>query len=331
MSDATSDARPVPRASAWLRALPWLVTIACFAFLYRSLHAAAAAQGTSLPAYLAGIFERVSWTRWLALMVPYSAFYLLVDSLVTWRVVSWFNAPVRFADVLPIRASAYILTLVNEPAGKGAIALYLHRRDGIPGWQVASSMLFVMVCELYSLLSWAALGVALRGPSLPEVFGVIPKVFAAALAFLALWLAWTRGHIAWGTRLREAQLLHAFRRARPWHYAATVAMRSSALLAGVVVYTEALRLFGVEAKLLDMLGIVPVVFFGAAIPGPMHSVAMAIWVWLFPDRAGEMAAFGLVQHNFFMLFNAAIGLCFLRRANRELFAPRASATPSSRA
>jgi hypothetical protein len=33
-----------------------------------------------------------------------------------------------------------------------------------------------------------------------------------------------------------------------------------------------------------------------------------------------MATFGLVQHNFFIFFNAAIGLLFLRRANRELFA-----------
>ena len=32
-----------------------------------------------------------------------------------------------------------------------------------------------------------------------------------------------------------------------------------------------------------------------------------------------MTAFGLVQHNFFIFFNAAIGLCFLRRAKRELF------------
>ena len=32
-----------------------------------------------------------------------------------------------------------------------------------------------------------------------------------------------------------------------------------------------------------------------------------------------MAIFGFVQHNFFLLFNAAIGLLFLRRANRELF------------
>jgi hypothetical protein len=31
-----------------------------------------------------------------------------------------------------------------------------------------------------------------------------------------------------------------------------------------------------------------------------------------------MTAFGLVQHNFFIFFNAAIGLLFLRRANREL-------------
>ena len=39
---------------------------------------------------------------------------------------------------------------------------------------------------------------------------------------------------------------------------------------------------------------------------------------LFPEREAEMTAFGLVQHNFFIFFNAAIGLLFLRRANRDL-------------
>ena len=38
-----------------------------------------------------------------------------------------------------------------------------------------------------------------------------------------------------------------------------------------------------------------------------------------------MTNFGIVQHNFFIFFNAAIGLLFLRRANRELFG---SANPS---
>jgi hypothetical protein len=51
----------------------------------------------------------------------------------------------------------------------------------------------------------------------------------------------------------------------------------------------------------------------------MRAVAILLWVTLFPDRAAQMTAFGLVQHNFFIFFNAAIGLLFLKRANRELF------------
>jgi len=43
-------------------------------------------------------------------------------------------------------------------------------------------------------------------------------------------------------------------------------------------------------------------------------------VILFPERPAEMTTFAFVQHNFFVLFNAAVGLLFLRRATRELFA-----------
>src|SRR5262249_34959511 len=149
--------------------------------LYRRLSAAAGAQGAGLGNYLVGVFARVSWTRWLALMIPYSTFYFLLDSLVVWRVVSWFNAPVRYADILPIRACTYILAIVNEQVGKGAMAVYLQRRDGVPGWQVASSMLFLMFCELYYLLAWATVGVSLRWRALPAVFHAIPWLLAAAL------------------------------------------------------------------------------------------------------------------------------------------------------
>jgi len=69
-----------------------------------------------------------------------------------------------------------------------------------------------------------------------------------------------------------------------------------------------------------ILAVLPLIFFGAAVPGPMRAVAISMWVLLFPDRPAEMTAFGLVMHNFFIFFNAAIGLLFLRRANREIFA-----------
>lgn len=68
-----------------------------------------------------------------------------------------------------------------------------------------------------------------------------------------------------------------------------------------------------------LLPLLPVIFFAATIPTPMRAAAITSWVILFPENEGEMAAFGFLQHNFFILFNAVIGLLFLPRANRELF------------
>jgi len=310
------------RAGLVQRALVWALTLLCFGYLYVKIDAQAARAGQQVLPYLAEIFENVSWLAWLALMIPYSTFFFLVDSLVVWRIINWFNARVRYRDILPIRASAYILSILNEQIGKGAMALYLNRRDGVPGWQVGSSMLFIMFCEFFYLVGWATLGVALGWDELPALFHVIPWLALAASGFLALWLAYFRGALAPGSSLREKPILHAFRQARLHHYLGVILLRSPALLAAVVVYTLALRLFGVEASFAQMLGYLPVIFFGAAVPGPFRAVAITLWTVLFPGNPGQMAAFGLVQHNFFIFFNAAIGLCFLRRANRELLGPR---------
>ena len=107
--------------------------------------------------------------------------------------------------------------------------------------------------------------------------------------------------------------------ATPKHYALFFLFRSPALLSAVVVYTIALNLFGVDASLLPLMGFLPIIFFAATVPTPMRAAAIALWVVLFPNNEGQMAAFGFVQHNFFVLFNALIGLVFLRRAQREFF------------
>jgi hypothetical protein len=302
----------------WQRALPWLITVACFTYLYFQIDRQAARQDQSVIELLLGVFGSVSWTSWLALMIPYSAFFFLVDSLVVWRIVNWFNAKVAYGDILPIRASAYIISILNEQIGKGVMAVYLNRRDGVPGWQVGSSMLFIMFCEFYYLLTWATLGSWLRWDSIDPVFQRVPLVAAVAGGFFVLWVLFFRGVILPEAGFRERHIVHAFRQARAWQYATIVVLRSPALLAAVVVYKHALALFGVETGYLDMLGYLPIIFFGAAVPGPFRAVAVAMWPLLFPERAAEMTAFGLVQHNFFIFFNAAIGLLFLRRANREL-------------
>jgi len=315
----TTGGASARRAPAWQRWLPWLITIVCFTYLYGRLDAAAGREGLGLVDYLGSIFARVSWGHWLALMIPYSALFFLIDSLIVWRVVSWFNTPIRYLDILPIRGSSYILSILNEQVGKGAMGLYLNRRYGVPGWEVGSSMIFIMFCEFYYLLSWATLGWSLHRESLPEVFELIPAVAVGAIVFFALFLAFFRGPFGRNVALREKPLFKTFREAPFSRYVTILVLRSPALLAAVFVYTEALALFGVEVDFGTMLGYLPVIFFGAATPGPMRSIAVTLWVVLFPGNEGEMATFGIVQHNFFIFFNAAIGLLFLRRANRELF------------
>src|SRR6185312_13784372 len=182
--------------------------------------------------------------QWLAIMIPYCFLYLLLDSLVIWAVINWFNVKIRYTDILPIRASAYILSLVNEQVSKGAIAVYLNRRDGVPGWEVGSSMLFVMFCEFYSLILWATLGVLLRWNSFPAVFHVIPWIALGAAIFFALFHLYFSGKIGAGIALRDRPIFRAFRLARVWQYVAVLAMRAPLVIAGVVVYTLALRLFG---------------------------------------------------------------------------------------
>ena len=61
----------------WKKALPWVITLACFAFLYTRISGPAAAQGMSVLGYLGNVFANVDWIAWLSLMIPYSIAFLL--------------------------------------------------------------------------------------------------------------------------------------------------------------------------------------------------------------------------------------------------------------
>lgn len=295
------------------------IAAACFAYLYYRLNGAAQREGLPLTAYMTRVFANVRWLPWLALMVVYSFFYFLIDTLVLTRTMSWFIKPIRYADILPIRGSAYIISLFSEQIGKGVMAYYLNRRHNVPGWEVGSVMLFIMFCEIFYLLTWATIGFVVSKNSLPPVFGLMPVISVGAAVVFTLWLLYFRGTILPGSQFRDKKIFHAFRMATLKHYVLFFLLRSPALLMAVVVYTIALNLFGVEASLLPLMGYLPIIFFAATVPTPMRAAAITLWVVLFPENEGQMAAFGFVQHNFFVLFNALIGVVFLRRAQRELF------------
>ena len=321
-SAVPAEGKSASKGSLLFRVGTWLLAAGCFYLVYTRMDAAAEREGQTVWQYLVEFFAAADWLFWLALMIPYSVFFFLVDSHVTWRVVRWFNAPdLKLGGILPIRASAYILSLVNEQVGKGAMSLYLLRHYKVPGWQALSSMILLGLMEVYQLLAFSGIGVALNfglvreASTLLPLDVILPAVMGVAAIYLPLHILYFR---AGSGGLREKPLLAAFRQARPVHYLLIVLFKAPNLIGAVIIYTLALDLFQVEVSLGQMLAFLPVIFLAAALPLPFHAGALLLWAVLFPDYP-EVAAFSFVMHTFFVLFNAAIGVLFLPRANRELF------------
>ena len=284
MTTATPQSeQPANKKSGTLgRIIFAFITLICFAYLYYRLNGAAMREGLTLVAYMTQVFATVQWGAWLLIMVSYSLFYFSIDTLVVSRALNWFITDIRYRDILPVRASAYIVSLFNEQVGKGGMAWYLHRRHQVPGWEVGSVMLFIMFCEVFYLLAWASVGYAFGSDELPAAFSLIPWLGLAGAFVLVIWIAFFRGKLLPNNKLRDKPIFHAFRAARPWHYFAFFLLRSPALLAAVAVYTAALNLFGVEASMLNLLPLLPVIFFAAAVPTPMRAAARAASVPAWP-------------------------------------------------
>ena len=326
--------RPTLASRLW-RLVTWLLAFGCFYLVYGRIEGAAAREGVTAREYLMTFFGNVDWVTWLCLMVPYSLLFFVIDAHATWRVIRWFNAPqIRFMNVLPIRASAYILSLVNEQVGKGAMSLYLLKRYQVPGWEAVSTMILLGVMEIYQLLIFSAVGVALYGglvdaaSTILPLNKILPAVFAVAALYVPFHLAYFAGRILPNSTLRDRPLLRAFRSARPFHYVLVLLFKAPNLLIAVLVYAASLTLFHVGVGFGQMLAFLPVIFLAAALPLPFHAGALLLWTVLFPQYP-EVGAFSLVMHTFFVSLNALIGVAFLPLANRELFvdSPVAAASP----
>lgn len=311
--------------SLLFRMITWILAVGCFYLVYTRIEGAAHRESLSAMQYLANFFREADWLMWLGLMIPYSIFFFLVDAHATWRAIRWFNAPeIKLSDILPIRASAYILSLLNEQVGKGAMSLYLLRRHDVPGWKAVSTMIMIGIVEIYQLLLFSAIGVAIYFDLVAEAAVALPlpeimlSVFTLAFLYFPFHLAYFRRYILKGSGLREKSFLHALRQAELKHYILILLCKAPNLLGAVVVYTLALGLFSVDVSFGQMLAFLPVIFLAAALPLPFHAGALLLWLVLFPDFP-EVGAFSLVMHTFFVIFNAAIGVIFLPTANRELF------------
>jgi hypothetical protein len=71
----------------------WLLAAGCFYLVFTRIEVAAARDELTTLEYLTNFFRDADWLMWLALMIPYSLFFFVVDSHATWRGSRWFNTP----------------------------------------------------------------------------------------------------------------------------------------------------------------------------------------------------------------------------------------------
>ena len=242
-----------------------------------------------------------------------------------WRLIRWINtAELKFRNILPIRASAYILSLVNEQVGKGAMSLYLLRRYQVPVLKAVSSMIMLGLVEIYQLLIFSAIGVlvyyelVVQASTEYPLLTIMLTVYTVAFLYFPLHILYFRGHIFRNSSLRDWQLMFGFRQAELKHYVLLLLFKAPNMLGAMVVYTLALSLFKVDVEFGQIFAFLPVIFLAAALPLPFHAGALVLWTVLFPEFP-EVGVFALIMHTFFVSFNAVIGLIFLPKANKELF------------
>jgi len=321
---AARSARLTP---LWRKALPYFGTLLIFALIFWRIPIAEVGEALA----------RAPVIKFFGVFLPFSAFYWMIDSLCLTWVVRRFNAPLRFRDIVPIRASMYLLALVNTNLGQGGVAWYVHRIAKVPFLEVLSSILFIALMEVYQLFLFSTLGVFLYHPSSPAQIEIVRIL---RVAYLIAWLALAAIIVlfaqarrsnrvrAWITGSRFGAIAGSFLAARPLDYAIVLGIKAPSFLGSVLAQYFALSLYGIAIPFAKLILFLPLVFLAAALPIAVAHLgtSQAAWLLFFSGNAPDVTilSYSLAAHFTFMLCNGLIGLFFLPRASRELTALEAT-------
>ena len=307
------------RSTVVTRAAAGLLTVAILALVLRKV---------PLDRLLAALRE-ANYGLFLAVMVPNVLFYFCWDTLVLWKAIRWFHADVSYRDLLPVRASSYVVGFFNTNAGRGTLAAYLWRRLNVPILELGGTVIFLLLTEYTHLVLWAMLGI-LAFQS--EVTASLLPIAGAVAAFWIVFFAYTKLHVTpwravrWVFAPREWQVFRTFRQAPVKRYAQIVVLRMPMFIVAVCAHYYAAHAFGIHIPFGHLLTFLPVIFMVAALPVTVAHLGttQAAWIYFFGQfaPAPKLLAFSLVAHLTFSLTRAALGLAWLPIAYGDLVQPR---------
>jgi len=260
---------------------------------------------------LASALGDADYRTFLALMIPNTLFYFAWDTLVLTVVIRWFHGPVPYRDLLPVRASSYVVGFFNTNLGRGALAAYLCRRLQAPFLELGSTVIFLVLTEYTQLVIWSILGIiGLRAEVTRSLLGV-----AAAVAIF-----WIVVRVALAPRTWS--ILRTFRLATFAQYGEIVALRAPMFLVSLCLHYYAAQAFGMHIPFVQMLTFLPVIFMLAALPVTVAHLGttQAAWIFFFGHYAAapRLLAFSLAAHLVFTTTRALLGVLWLPSAYFDL-------------
>jgi hypothetical protein len=281
------------------------LTIAIFGLILRRV---------PFPALAAALGD-ADYRTFLALMIPNTLFYFGWDTLVLAVVVRWFHGPVAYRDLLPVRASSYVVGFFNTNLGRGVLAAYLCRRLQLPFLELGSTVIFLVLTEYTQLVLWSMLGlIGFRAE-------VTRSLLAVAAAVACVWIV---------VRLvlvpRTWSIVRTLRLATLRQYCGIVLLRAPMFLVSLCLHYYAAHAFGIRIPFVQMLTFLPVIFMLAALPVTVAHLGttQAAWIFFFSQYAPapRLLAFSLAAHLVFASTRAVVGVLWLPAAYFDLVPAR---------
>lgn len=303
------------RKTAWLARLwPLAVTVVIFAVIF-----------SNIP------FERfrdalreAELVPFFGVMAAFSLCFFLMDTLVLQRMVRWFHGPLGYRELLPVRASTYVVSIVNTQLAQGALGLYLNRRFLTPLGEIFGTVAVIILVEVTQLITLATIGMLAFVGEIPPALFLVPAMLA--VVWIVLWVIAKGGSDGPGGRIGGHVLFGTLRRASAGQILTVLALKASITILSLFVHKLALGFFGIDIPLLRLLAALPIVFMVGALPVTVAHLgtSQAAWIFFFREYAPEadLLAYSLASHLTFMLANGTLGLFFLPKTYADLFIRR---------
>jgi hypothetical protein len=224
----------------------------------------------------------------LGLFVLFSAAILVAncaaDTFAMHRVFSWFGCHVRYRELFVIRASTYLLAVINYHVGQAAIVGYLYRARRVPLLRATGWILFIIGVNVGTLFLLAS-GGAWKSTGNLSFLRIIP------IATLAGATAWAILLTIKPKVLAERRVLQPLFEMGVLGHLRGVLVRLPHVGVLMVWHIVSLRMFGVKVPVLDALLYLPIYFATSSLPINVNGLGAAqlVAIAFFAPYAGDMA------------------------------------------